>query len=223
MYSDMTAATPFTQQDVQRLLSHIDKLQDNVEDLVKENYLLAKENDRLVQAASNTNEQKEQSRRDLEQANERIEELEASLLKVQQGSQLYLPFTAPEFDTMLTELEIIFDNTQHVKTAILHDDGASVLPVLNENLINLENVHKKLRTVDDACPNIGSDIGYRDLLHREVLQGEVMEVIPPRLRLRTDQGPRTIHWTSVVVGPDVDGLRCLFNRPSAESSDSEME
>lgn len=220
---NMTTTFRFTQNDIKRLLLSIEKLQNSVEDLVKQNSCLAEENARLNLLVTSRTEQTEQSCRDLLTAKKGISSHERSLPKFRQGNTLYLPFTVENFSSMLKNLEIVFDHVQFVKQEIDFEPNRTAFPPLQECLILLESVHKLLRTVDEACPNVGSDIGFYDFFDSNVMQGEVIELIPPRLRVSTEDGPKTISWTSVFVEPDRDDVRSLYNRQSAMSLDSDEE
>ena len=163
-----------------RLLNIVENLQSNVEDLVKENMALAKDNLRLTKLVENHCTEASASSDKLKSAQEYIEVLEAKVESAEAGDPLTLPLEGTELDNMLRELEMVFDNLQNVRHEYRDDFRGNMWDEVSVSLDNLESIHKRLRFLQQVRAVKGDIVEYKDLLGRP-RNGLVKEVIPPRL------------------------------------------
>ena len=190
----------YEQNTIMRLLTLVENMQSNVEDLVQENMALAKDNLRLTKLAEKHGKDASDSNHLLESAKAYIEVLEAKVEKAENGDPLNLPLEGGELDNMLSDLEMVYDNMQDVKHEFREHFRGNMWDEVCVSLDNLESIHKRLRFLKQVRAVVGDVIEYKDPVGCSK-NGVIKEVIPPRLRLQTRDGPKTLSVASVMTTP----------------------
>lgn len=95
-----------------KLLKTVEQLRVKTEELYKENLHLGHELDKVTRAYDEEVHENIVLKGELETSKARVHVLERSLKKIQRGSRLFLPIRAEQLDTLIHEIEFIFDKTQ---------------------------------------------------------------------------------------------------------------
>lgn len=207
------------------LLSLLEKMQDTVEDLVQENRSLVKENLRLSKTTEMQARHMAELSRQLEESNTRVEGLDTQLDRAAKGHPFHLPLTQNEVKRVLQQLEQVFDLIQQISHKSQDLPEGDIGIELSSGLDLLESIHQKISFLKLSHPEPGGYVEYVDLLGRSGGVALVSEIIPPRLRLQTRDGPKTVSMFSITVDRDYDEAQSLFRRSNAvvEEEDSFSE